>query len=75
MDNAERELRIKLEQLLYGVWNDEEFIDGVFAYMDTAEDVQTVIDYIERGIDVDATQVSLLCLDIGNAKEAANGQG
>lgn len=71
MDKEERKLRIKLEKLLYAISDDEDFIDGIFSEMETPEDVQTVIDYIERGVDVDPTQISLLSIDIGKAHDSA----
>ena len=49
----------KLYELLVEISSDLEFIGGTFANLKTDEERQLMVDYIERGIDVDEEQIIL----------------
>ena len=65
----------KLDELLRSVYNNDEFAIGVSSFLDTESDAQTVIEYINRGEEVDPTQIGLLALTLSNAHEEERKQG
>lgn len=69
MEVSRQDVEDRLIDLLYTVWNDDEFVTGVFSSVESVEEELLLIKFIERGIDVDPTQVGLLALDIANARE------
>lgn len=69
MDTNKLDISKKLETLLYSVQKDDAFVDWVFACIEYTEEAQLIIDYIERGENVDQTQIGLLALDIANARD------
>lgn len=55
---------IELCRKLVSIKADKDFVKGVMCYLETDEERQIVIDYIEKGEDVNTTQINLLSLDI-----------
>lgn len=64
------ELQIKLVKKLRQVYDDDNFVLGVLCDVwESPEDQQTVIDFIDAGDDVDDETVSVLAMDLGDARE------
>ena len=64
------ELAIKLGRKLKEIYDNDDFILAVLTYADNDEDRQTVLDFIEAGDDVDDETVSVLAMDLSDAREA-----
>lgn len=69
---------MKLEELysllgnkLAAIWDDYEFVIGVLSDLDTEEEVQRVIDYIDAGIDVDPSSIVCFSTEIHLSKSEA----
>lgn len=65
----------KLDELLRLVYDNDEFAIGVSSFLDTESDAQTVIEYINRGVEADPTQIGLLALTLSNAHEEEKRRG
>lgn len=62
--NQYTDLEIELCRKLVSIKPDKDFVKGVMCYLETDEERQFVIDYIDKGEDVSTTQINLLSLDI-----------
>lgn len=64
------DLQIKLVKKLREVYDNDNFIIGVLSDVwYSPEDQQTVIDFIDAGVDVDDETVCVLAMDLGDARE------
>lgn len=62
------ELAIKLGKKLKEIYDNEAFIIEVLAYADNSEDQQTILDFIETGEDVTDETISVLAMDLADAR-------
>lgn len=67
--SKESELSKKLIDEIKKISEDEEFVAGVFANVYNDEDKKTLLEYIERGEDVDYEQVILNSVWLGQQRD------
>ena len=60
--------RKKLLSLLEKLYDNNDFIIGIFSNVDNEEDRKTIIDYIEKGDDVTVENIILLSLYLDNKR-------
>ena len=58
----------KLLSLLEKLYDNNDFIIGIFSNVDNEEDRKTIIDYIEKGDDVTVENIILLSLYLDNKR-------
>lgn len=75
MDERTHEIWHSLIDALHSVYDNDEFVDGVYSALETESDAQIVIKYINRGEEVDPTQIGLLALTLSNDHEEAKRRG
>lgn len=75
MDERTHEIWRSLIDALYSVYDNDEFVDGVYSALETESDAQIVIEYINRGEEIDPTQIGLLALTLSNAHEEEKKRG
>ena len=75
MDERTHEIWRSLIDALYSVYDNDEFVDGVYSALETESDAQIVIEYINRGEEVDPMQIGLLALTLSNAHEEEKKRG
>lgn len=63
------ELTIKLGKKLKEVYDNDDFILAVLAEATNPEDQQTILDFIETGEDVTDETISVLAMDLADARE------
>ena len=59
----------KLYSALKNVYDNPDFIKAIFVYAEVEEDRQTILDFIDRGNDVDVETISVLAMDLSDARE------
>ncbi len=69
MENNIPEVSRQLYSVLKEIYDNADFIQAVFVYAETEEDQQTVLDFIESGDDVDVETISVLAMDLSDARE------
>ncbi len=57
-----------LADKLRAIWDDEEFIIGVLSDLETKEDLERVIRYIDAGVDIDPSSIVCLSTEIQLSK-------
>ena len=57
-----------LADKLRDIWDDEEFIVGVFSDLETEEDLERVIRYIDAGVDIDPSSIVCFSTEMQLAK-------
>lgn len=62
------ELAVVLGKKLKSIYDNKEFIIEVLSYADNQEDQQTIIDFIDAGEDVDDETISVLAMDLADAR-------
>lgn len=63
------ELAIKLGKKLKEIYDNDSFIIEVLTYANNPEDQQTILDFIETGEDVTDETISVLAMDLADARE------
>lgn len=63
------ELAIKLGKKLKTIYDNNSFIMAILTYADNPEDQQTILDFIEAGDDVTDETISVLAMDLSDARE------
>lgn len=63
------ELTIKLGKKLKEVYDNDDFILAVLAEATNPKDQQTILDFIETGEDVTDETISVLAMDLADARE------
>lgn len=63
------ELTIKLGKKLKEVYDNDDFILAVLAEATNPEDQKTILDFIETGEDVTDETISVLAMDLADARE------
>lgn len=58
----------KLLEKLREIYDDDEFVMGVLTYADNEEDQQTIIQFIEKGEDVDDETVTVLAMELSDMR-------
>lgn len=53
---------------LRDIWDDEEFIVGVLSDLETEEDLERVIRYIDAGVDIDPSSIVCFSTEMQLAK-------
>ena len=67
-------LQKELVKNLKTVSQDKDFILGAILYAETEEDQQTIIDYIDKGDDVNEQNVTLLSVFLDNKRNLAGNE-
>lgn len=62
------ELVVVLGKKLKSIYDNKEFIIEVLSNADNPEDQQTIIDFIDAGEDVDDETISVLAMDLADAR-------
>ena len=57
-----------LADKLRDIWDDEEFIVGVLSDLETEEDIERVIRYIDAGVDIDPSSIVCFSTEMQLAK-------
>lgn len=57
-----------LADKLRDIWDDEEFIVGVLSDLETDEDLERVIRYIDAGVDIDPSSIVCFSTEMQLAK-------
>ena len=57
-----------LADKLRDIWDDEEFIVGVLSDLETEEDLERVIRYIDAGVDIDPSSIVCFSTEMQLAK-------
>lgn len=57
-----------LADKLRDIWDDEEFIVGVLSDVETEEDLERVIRYIDAGVDIDPSSIVCFSTEMQLAK-------
>ena len=57
-----------LADKLRDIWDDEEFIVGVLSDLETEEDLERVIRYIDAGVDIDPSSIACFSTEMQLAK-------
>ena len=57
-----------LADKLRDIWDDEEFIVGVLSDLETEEDLERVIRYIDAGVDIDPSSIVSFSTEMQLAK-------
>lgn len=57
-----------LADKLRDIWDDEEFIVGVLSDLETEEDLERVIHYIDAGVDIDPSSIVCFSTEMQLAK-------
>lgn len=63
------ELAIKLGKKIKEIYDNEAFIIEVLTYANNPDDQQTILDFIETGEDVTDETISVLAMDLADARE------
>lgn len=63
------ELAVKLGKKLKEIYDNEAFIVEVLTYTNNPDDQQTILDFIETGEDVTDETISVLAMDLADARE------
>lgn len=67
------DLMIELGKELKKIWDDRDFILSVMADVwYSPEDQRVLLDFIRKGDDVDVETITVLALELGDAREASN---
>lgn len=68
-------ISVELDQLyqtladkLTAIWDDEEFVVGVLSDLDTKEEIERVIRYIDAGVDIDPSSIVCFSTEIHLSK-------
>lgn len=62
-------LAVKLGKKLKEIYDNEVFIVEVLTYANNPDDQQTILDFIETGEDVTDETISVLVMDLADARE------
>lgn len=65
------DLAVALGKRLKKIYDNNNFIIEVLTYADNPEDQKTIIDFIDAGEDVDDETVSVLVMNLADAREKA----
>lgn len=65
------DLAVALGKRLKKIYDNDNFIIEVLTYVDNPEDQKTIIDFIDAGEDVDDETVSVLAMNLADAREKA----
>lgn len=65
------DLAVALGKRLKKIYDNDNFIIEVLTYADNPEDQKTIIDFIDAGEDVDDETVSVLAMNLADAREKA----
>lgn len=65
------DLAVALGKRLKKIYDNNNFIIEVLTYADNPEDQKTIIDFIDAGEDVDDETVSVLAMNLADAREKA----
>lgn len=57
-----------LADKLRDIWDDEEFIVGVLSDLETEEDLERIIRYIDAGVDIDPSSIVCFSTEMQLAK-------
>lgn len=58
----------KLIRKLRALFDDDEFVSGILIYASHVEDRKTILEFIEHGEDVSVETVTVLALDLDDAR-------
>jgi hypothetical protein len=62
------DLAINLGKKLKEIYDNDNFIIAVLSYADNPEEQRTIIDFIDAGEDVDDETISVLAMDLADAR-------